>query len=145
MLLKKRIITIAILFILLFPLASYAQVCEVEKIKQALRKALYLHFIDEGGSGLTPNEIKDILIFYLTISAQNSTVDCSALGLNSNKPLFDVIGIGENLLDRIPACAEGTKYGECSKIRPSYCYAGAVYEKCGLCGCPTNSVCGKAG
>lgn len=145
MLLKKRIIIIAILLMLLFPAVSYAQVCEVGKIKQALRKALYLYFINEGGSGLTPNEVKDMLIFYLTISTQNSTVDCSALGAYSNKPLFDVISQGENLLDRIPTCTDGTKYGECSKTRPSYCYAGAIYEKCGLCGCPTNSVCGKSG
>ncbi|MBI2124627.1 hypothetical protein HYT92_02435 [Candidatus Pacearchaeota archaeon] len=144
MLLKKKIILISVLLILLLSASSYAQVCEVGKIKQALRKALYLHFINEG-SGLTPNEVKDMLVFYLTISAQNSTVDCSALGLNSNKPIFDVLIQGENLLDRIPACADGTKYGECSKLRPSYCYAGAIYEKCGLCGCPTNSVCGKSG
>ena len=123
---------------------SYAQVCEVGKIKQVLRKILYLYFTEPGSISLSKEEVKDLLVFYLSISAQNLTADCSVLGTNSNKPIFDVMTTGENLPERIPSCADGTKYGECSKFRPAYCYAGVLYQKCDLCGCPLNSVCGKA-
>lgn len=132
------------IFLLVIPF-SYAQVCEVVKIKDILRKILYLHFIGEIPGSLTPSEVKDLLVFYLSINAQNLTADCSALGANSNRPIFDMMDIGETLQDKIPSCADGTKYGECSKFRPAYCYAGAIYSKCDLCGCPVNSVCGKSG
>lgn len=143
MLLRKKILILVIILLLALPI-SYAQVCEVGKIKQVLRKILYIYFTEPGSMPLTVNEAKDMLIFYLSISSQNLSVDCSVLGANSNRAIFEVINLGDALPEKIPACADGTKYGECSKFRPAYCYAGALYQKCDLCGCPANSVCGKS-
>jgi hypothetical protein len=145
MLLKKKFLLLMVLFLLLFSTVSYAQVCEVSKIKEVLRKILYLYFTDPKSSPLTLNEVKDMLVFYLSISSQNLTVDCSAVGTTSNRPIYDVVSVGDTVTDTIPSCADATKYGECSKSRPAYCYAGVLYAKCDLCGCPSNSVCGKSG
>ena len=143
MLLNKKIIIFGMMFLLFASLVS-AEVCEVDRIKQVLKKILFLYYTEPGNVPLTKDEVKDMLVFYLSINDQNITVDCSAFGSRSNKPISDVVNAGENVPDKIPACADGTKYGECSKARPAYCYAGAVYSKCDLCGCPTNSVCGKS-
>ena len=144
MLLNKRILICCVLFLLFASLVS-AEVCEVDRIKQVLKKILFLYYTEPSSVPLTKDEVKDMLVFYLSINDQNITVDCSAFGSRSNKPLSDVLNAGENVADKIPSCTDGTKYGECSKIRPAYCYAGAIYSRCGLCGCPTNSVCGKSG
>src|SRR3989338_8515107 len=144
MLLNKKIIIFGVLFLLFASLVS-AEVCEVGRIKQVLKKILFLYYTEPSSVPLTKDEVKDMLVFYLSINDQNITVDCSAFGSRSNKPLSDVLNAGENVADKIPSCTDGTKYGECSKIRPAYCYAGAIYSRCGLCGCPTNSVCGKSG
>jgi len=129
---------------LLFASLVSAEVCEVDRIKQVLKKILFLYFTEPESVPLTKDEVKDMLVFYLSINNQDITVDCSTLGSRSNKPISDVVNAGDNVADKVPSCADGTKYGECSKFRPAYCYAGAIYSKCDLCGCPTNSVCGKS-
>ena len=131
------------LFLLLVSIVN-AEICEVDRIKQVLKKILFLYYTEPDSVPLTKDEVKDVLVFYLSINDQNITIDCSAFGSRSNRQISDVVNAGENVADKIPACADGTKYGECSKSRPAYCYAGAIYQKCGLCGCPTNSVCGKS-
>ena len=143
MLLNKRILICGILFLLLASIVS-AQVCEVDRIKDVLRKILFLYYTEPASVSLTQNEVKDLLVFYLSIKDQNLTVDCSAFGALSTKPISDVVNQGDNLPDKIPSCADGTKYGRCSGNKPGYCYAGSMQSKCGLCGCPTNSVCGKS-
>src|SRR3989344_2757040 len=143
MLLNKRILIFCVVFLLFASLVS-AEVCEVDRIKQVLKKILFLYYTEPSSVPLTKDEVKDMLVFYLSINDQNITVDCSVFGSRSNKPISDVVNEGDNVADKIPACADGTKYGECSKSRPAYCYAGAIYSKCDLCGCPTNSVCGKS-
>jgi len=143
MLLNKKILIFCALFLLLASLAS-AEVCEVDRIKQVLKKILFLYYTEPGSVPLTQDEVKDMLVFYLSISDRNITIDCSAFGSRSNRPISDVVNAGDNVADKIPSCPDGTKYGECSKFRPAYCYAGAIYSKCDLCGCPTNSVCGKS-
>ena len=143
MLLNKKSLVYGILFLLFASVVS-AEVCEVDRIKQVLKKILFLYYNEPGSVPLTKDEVKDMLVFYLSIKDQNLTVDCSAFGSRSNKPISDVVNAGENVADKIPACPDGTKYGECSKSRPAYCYAGVIYQKCGLCGCPSNSVCGKS-
>ena len=144
MLLNKKILIFGMFFLILFSSISYAQVCEVNKMKDVLRKVLHLYFTEPKSVFLTKDEVKDLLVFYLSIKDRNLTVECSALGSRSSKPIYDVVTQGENMPDKIPSCQDGTKYGECSKFRPAYCYAGALYSKCDLCGCPVNSVCGKS-
>ena len=145
MLLNKKLFLVLIMLLLLLLPISYAQVCELGKVKDVLRKILYLYFTGEGDAALQTDEVKDLLVFYLTISSENITVDCSALGSRTNKPVFEFISLAESLPDKIPSCGDGTKYGHCSANKPGYCYAGSVYSKCDLCGCPVNSRCGKSG
>src|SRR3989338_7134149 len=143
MLLNKKIFIFCMLFLLFASIVS-AEVCEVSRIKDVLKKILFLYYTEPSSVPLTQDEVKDMLVFYLSINNQNIKVDCSAFGSRSNRQISDVVNAGDNVADKIPACADGTKYGECSKARPAYCYAGAISSKCDLCGCPTNSVCGKS-
>ncbi|MBI2522808.1 hypothetical protein HYW19_00290 [Candidatus Woesearchaeota archaeon] len=119
--------------------------CEVDKIKQALRKMLYRFYSNPNSAPFSMIEVKDLLLFYLSIDPNEVTIDCSVLGSKSNKAIFDIIDEGKNVSDNIPKCTDGTQYGQCSGNRPKYCYAGAIYEKCETCGCPSNSFCGKSG
>ena len=146
MLLKmNKQLFLLITFLLLFSSISYAQTCDVNNIKEVLKKNLYLFFTDPSSSPLTLNEVKDLLIFYLSVDENLITVDCSATGSRSNKVFSDIIGIGENATDTIPTCADGTKYGECSTFRPKYCYSGSLLHRCNYCGCPSASGCSTGG
>ncbi len=144
MLLNKKILIFAIVFLFILPV-SYAQICEIGKIKETLRKILYIYYTEGNTTSMTSDEVKDMLIFYLSLGSENLTADCSALGAYSKRAIYEMMNLAEKLPDKIPACPDGTKYGECSAKRPAYCYAGALYNKCDFCGCPINSVCGKAG
>ncbi len=136
----------SLILILLFSTAAGAVQCEVDKVKENLRKALYLYFTTQNSTLLPVSEIKDLLVFYLSISPNEVAVDCSGVvGSESNKPIFDIVSKGENISAIVPRCSDGTEYGKCSSSKPKYCYAGATYEKCEACGCPSNSVCGKSG
>src|SRR3989338_4925254 len=105
MLLNKKIIMFGVLFLLFASLVS-AEVCEVDRIKQVLKKILFLYYTEPGSVPLTKDEVKDMLVFYLSISDQSATVDCSAFGSRSNKPISDVINSGDNVADKIPSCAD---------------------------------------
>ncbi len=146
---NKRIIIISIMLIVfvlvLSNLVNAAAQCEVDKIKQALRKMLYMFYTNPNSAPFSLTEVKDLLIFYLSIDPNAVTIDCSVLGSESNKAIFDIVEQGKNISDDIPKCIDGTQYGQCSGNRPKYCYAGAIYEKCETCGCPSNSFCGKSG
>ncbi len=142
---KKLILLLLIFVLILATTANAVTQCEVNKIKQTLRKALYFFYTNPGSAPMTLNEVKDLLIFYLSIDPNAVTIDCSILGPISNKAIFDIVRSGENVTANMPRCTDGTEYGQCSANRPKYCYAGAIYEKCGACGCPNNSFCGKSG
>ena len=144
MLLKKRKLLFAVLLFLLIPVLSYAQVCETAKVKEVLKKTLHLYFTQKNIS-ITKNQIKDLLTFYLSINSQNLITDCSALGTSTNQQIIDIVNFADNLPDTVPYCKDGTKYGECSNNKPGYCFAGKIYNKCQLCGCPANSRCGSNG
>jgi hypothetical protein len=145
---KNRIILFSLLlliFLMIFSNVAYAVTqCEVDKIKQSLRKMLYNFYSNPNSVSFTIVDVKDLLLFYLSIDSNQVTTDCSVLGTKSNKAIFDIINIGNNVTDNIPKCSDGTNYGQCTAKKPKYCYAGAIYEKCGICGCPENSVCGKS-
>ncbi len=142
---KKLILLLLIFVLVLSTTANAVTQCEVDKIKQALRKALYFFYTNPGSAPMTLNEVKDLLTFYLSIDPNAVTTDCSVLGSISNRAIFDIVRSGENATSNIPKCTDGTEYGQCSGNRPKYCYAGAIYEKCETCGCPSNSFCGKSG
>lgn len=132
-------------FLLIFSSVSYANVCEVDGVRQALKKNLYIYFTDPSLSPLTLNEVKDLLYFYLGISESEVTVDCSVAGSRSSEPVSDIVNKGENVTDIVPTCADGTKYGECSTFRPKYCYGGSLLYRCNYCGCPSLSGCTASG
>ena len=134
-----------VLFLLVFSNITYAQVCEVEDVKQVLKKVVYLHFIEPQSNPLTLNEIKDLLFFYLGIDEGLIAVDCSVLGSRSNKPISDIASSGETAPDKVPTCADGTKYGECSTFKPKYCYAGSLLHRCNYCSCQSLSGCTTIG
>src|SRR3989338_8454788 len=135
----KRLFLI-ILFFLIFASVSYAQVCEVARTKEVLRKNLYLH-LTSSSSPLALSEVRDLLIFYLSTNPNSITVDCSALGSNSGHSLSSIVDSGEGAPNVIPACSDGTKYGECSAAKPRYCYGGSLINKCNSCGCPSGNSC----
>lgn len=136
MLLKKRAIFLSVFFILIILGFAYAQTYQVSYVKDVLKRNLYLHFTNPGSSYLSVNELKDLLIFYLTIPGAQTTVDASGvIGDYSNKPIPDILGEGDSAPDTIPVCSDGTKYGECSALKPKYCYKGSLINKCGVCGC----------
>lgn len=142
---NKKLLLLIVSFSLVFSNAVYAQTCEVSNVKQVLKKVVYLHLMEPQSSQLTLDEIKDLLFFYLGIDEGLITVDCSALGPKSNKPVSDIVSSGETAPDKVPACADGTEYGECSTFKPKYCYAGSLLHRCNYCGCPSASGCSTDG
>lgn len=126
---------------MLFSCLAYADTCEVQRTKDVLRKNLYLYLTNPPSSPLTINELKDLLNFYLGISSNLITVDCSSIGSNSNNAISNIVNNGDNAPDIIPACSDSTKYGECSLARPKFCYGGSLIEKCSSCGCSSNTIC----
>ena len=136
---NKKILLFTIVFVLIFTIfasMSYAEVCEVARAKEALRNNLYLH-LTSSSSPLAPNEVRDLLIFYLSISPSLITIDCSTTGSSSGGVISDIVNRGEGAADVIPVCSDGTKYGECSATKPRYCYGGSLTNKCNSCGCPS--------
>ena len=127
-------------FLLMFASASYAQICEVDRVKEVLRKNLYL-YLTSSSSPLTLSEAKDLLVFYLNIGPNLISVDCSGTGPLSGRIIYDIVNNGENAVDIIPACSDGTKYGKCGATKPKYCYGGSLINKCNSCGCPSGKSC----
>src|SRR3989338_1788113 len=132
------------MLLFIFSSATYAQTCEVNDVKHALKKVLFLRFRDTS-SPLVLDEVKDLLIFYIGISDGVSTVDCSATGSRSNKRISDIVSLGGNATNAIPSCSDGTEYGECSTFKPKYCYAGSLVHRCNYCNCPSASGCTTSG
>ena len=143
MFLNKKLIFFVMVFIL--SSLSYAQVCEVAKVKDVLRKNLYLYLTSASPSPLALNQVKDILIFYLNIPQGSVTVDCSAPGSISNTPISNIVSTGESAPNIALACPDETKYGECSSSKPKYCYGGSLISKCSFCGCPIGNSCDTNG
>ena len=108
------------IFLLIFSSVAYAAVCEVDGVKQSLKRNLYLYFTDSASSPLTLEEVKDLLFFYIGIGEGLVTVDCSATGSRSNKAFSDIVNRGQNASDTIPTCSDGTPYGECSTFKSKY-------------------------
>ncbi|MBS3100565.1 hypothetical protein J4204_00345 [Candidatus Woesearchaeota archaeon] len=149
MLLKKitnrKLLFLIFVFIFMLSSVSYAQTCEVAKAKDVLRKNLYLYLTNPSLSPLALSEVKDLLSFYIGISSGLVTVDCSGQGSSSGKQFEDIINDGESAPDVIPACFDGTKYGECSATKPKFCYGGSLINKCNSCGCPSAKSCNTDG
>lgn len=41
-------------------------------------------------------------------------------------------------------CSDGTRYGDCSIIKPKYCNSGVLINNCNVCGCPLGLQCNAA-
>src|SRR3989344_3688464 len=132
-----------VILLSIFTSISYAEICEVDRAKDILRKNLYLH-LTSSSSPLTIDEVKDILTFYLTISPGLVTIDCSSTGLSSNLVISDILADGESAADVIPTCSDGTKYGKCSATKPKFCHGGSIKDDCISCGCPSSNSCDNA-
>ena len=132
------------MLLVIFSSQAYAQTCDVDNVKDVLKRNLYL-FFTESSSPLTLNEVRDLLSFYLSIDAGLITVDCSPTGSLSSTSISNIVNSGENATDTVPTCADGTKYGECSSLKPKYCYSGSLLHRCNYCGCPSGNTCGSDG
>ncbi len=119
---------------------SFAQQCETTIVKSALRKALFDYYQNPSRSQLSINEIKDLLAFYLTITEDQTTVDCNVRGNVTGIKMDKIIDDAKAIISE-PKCSDGTVYGECSLTKPKYCYSGELKEACGVCGCPSDKVC----
>lgn len=111
--------------------------CDVGVTLEGLRKALYTYYTspEESAKHITTQELRDMLAFYVSIKSSEGTVDCT----NTQSSLADK---GIILLDTIPTCSDGTKYGKCNyNNKPMYCYAGNLVPRCRLCGCPVGQWC----
>ena len=142
----KKLLFLMVMFLFVFSSVTYAQTfCEVNDVKQVLKKVLFLRFTDASSSPLILDEVRDLLVFYLGIGEGISSVDCSATGSRSNKKISDIIILGGNATNQIPKCSDGTEYGECSTFKPKYCYAGSLLHRCNYCSCPSDSSCTTSG
>ena len=138
---KKNLLFLAVVFLLVIPI-SYAQTCEVPRTKDVLRENLFLHFTNPASSPLSVSEVRDLLNFYLNIPPGATTADCSAPGPISSTIISVIVDDGETAADVIPTCSsDGTKYGQCSGTKPGYCYGGSIINRCGSCGCPSQTSC----
>jgi len=136
----KQFALLAIAALILITIVS-AQTCTTTEVKDALKRSLYEYLTNPAASTLTVAEIKDLLNFYLTIDTQQATVDCSAAGTESGATYESLVTKTETITTTVPACADGTKYGECSATKPKYCYSGSLIDKCSTCGCSADKVC----
>ena len=143
MLLNKRIrilLATLLVFIILIQ-TSYADICEVAKARDVLRKNIYLYLTNPASSPLTIEQLRDLLISYLGISAGATTFDCSIIGSTSSKSISIIITNGDSAPNFIPACSDNTKYGDCSDAKPKFCYGGTLVNRCSYCGCSSGNLC----
>jgi hypothetical protein len=132
----KKLLLLLPIFLLIFAAIANAQSCDIDDVKQSLRKVLYLHFVQPQDNPLTLNEVIDLLAFYLSYRDEGTpTVDCSVSGARSNRKIEELVNEAFSSPSVIPMCIDGTQYGECSGTKPKYCYAGSLIEKCDTCGC----------
>lgn len=135
---NKILIAFFVIFLLLFIVVSYAQMCDVADTRYALRKALYDYFTNSSSPQVNVSEIKDLLHFYLSIPSGSVTVNCSDTG-SSGYTYSTIVQNASNIVVSIPTCSDNTEFGKCSIIsKPKYCYAGRLIDRCELCGCPSN-------
>jgi len=137
MLLKKQLIFV--IFVILLSSIVTAVMCEVTQVRSSLKASLYDFLTNPSGAELNVSEVKDLLVFYLGISEEAVTVDCSEVGGNSGLTITDIMNKASGIT--LPTCTGGVQYGECSTDIPKYCYAGNLVDKCGLCGCTSGQLC----
>lgn len=135
MLLKNKFILVSILFILIFSSVAYAGMCNVAHTRNALRKVLFDQLTNPSEARMELPKIKDLLEFYLNIDEGLEIVDCSDPGTLTGSAIEDILGEADNISTNLPTCQDGTEYGECSEIKPKYCYNGKLIDKCETCGC----------
>src|SRR3989344_1702260 len=138
LLIKKILLIFLILILLTLPFAA-AETCQVSKIKQNLRKALYEYFNSPQAARLALGNIQDLLNFYLAIQPGQTQVNCDGIGQISGEIFARIIQDANNITVTIPTCSDGTEFGECSSTLPKYCYNGDLINKCQTCGCATGS------
>ena len=112
---KKKIFILILLFIVSIGLVNAIKDCTDQDVKDALRKALYLHYTGEG-SPLSQEKLMALL------SAYRAGGDCT--------DLLDDINTAKNSAGRVPNCVDGTPYGKCSSTEPLYCYSGRLVPRC---------------
>jgi hypothetical protein len=143
---KTLMLTVSIVVFILFTIylsqTALAQTRDVSEIRRALRRAMFYYFRNPSGSQLSVDELKDLLSFYLSIPAEQTTTDASGEGANSGSSYETIIDEADAVDIVIPRCRDGvTEYGKCAIIKPRYCYSGNFLNRCDICGCPAGKTC----
>ena len=134
-----------ILSVVIMSTLVIAQDCDTTMVKSVLRKALFDYFQHPSSSALPPAKIRDLLKFYLSLGHGKITVNCAVKGAETGLHMEDILAEATAISEPLPRCSDDTIYGECSKSKPRYCYAGTLLSRCGFCGCPVDAVCGFDG
>jgi len=138
-----RIKTIAVFFLVVLALAvaADAQVCGVKDLRSSLKKALFEYFKSPGSAKLSISEIKDLLVFYLSIDKEKENVNCSVEGDFSGYSINSISTKIENASLVLQRCSDSTVYSRCSDTKPLYCEQGSLISRCDVCGCSGGLVC----
>jgi hypothetical protein len=145
MLLRNKLFIISILLIILFSTVVSAEFCSVDELRGRLRVVLYEYYEHPNSVSLELDKVVDMLTFYLSIQAGETSIDCSVPGDLTGELIIDLLDESEGAPQNIPTCSDGTEYGVCSTSKPSYCNNGALVPLCDTCGCDSGEVCSEAG
>jgi len=91
-------------------------------------------------SRLDKDELKDAILFFVSLQQDKELVDCGARGRQTNKPIDEIMDKGRGR-KQIQRCDDGTVYGRCSERKPLFC-ANTLRDNCARCGCNANQTCG---
>jgi hypothetical protein len=144
-LLRDRLFILSFLLIILLSTAVSAEFCSVDELRSQLRVVLYEYYEHPNSVSLELDKVVDMLTFYLSIQAGETSVDCSVAGALTGELIIDLLTESESAPQNIPTCTDSTEYGVCSTSKPNYCNNGALIPLCDTCGCNSGDICGEAG
>ncbi|MEM4268120.1 MAG: hypothetical protein QXK37_04805 [Candidatus Woesearchaeota archaeon] len=118
-------------FFCVLSLAIFSNACPTyNEFRLELKKGVFVFLANPQKSPLTIEELKDMLVFYLTRDV--SSADCEThTGALSGHTISSMLQKTSKInLYVIPKCQDGTLYGECSTEKPNFCYSGRLVLLC---------------
>lgn len=113
-----------------------AQTCPSdEEYLDLLQRAIIYYLTVPSQTDLSLEEMKDIIIFYLSTD-DISGADCDFLGEHSSETINDILSkirVIEGLIN--DPCLGGVLDSTCSYTKPLYCVDGTFVNRCEECGC----------
>jgi hypothetical protein len=144
---QKKTILLCILMLCLCSIVAAAQCPTQDDFRVSVKKALFLYMSNPQKSAVNFSELNASVSFYLEspsdfVISPNTYCNTAYNGINLSTVMAK---IEQNIPDYVvPACSDGTMYGECSAItQPLLCKSGKLVDKCNItpvagisCGCP---------